>query len=60
MWCGFFFLLVILTVMRKTRKKSVLCICKYPSWFMLREDGGPTVFIEQSGELCKDCEVVLV
>jgi len=25
---------------------------------MLREEGGPAVFTEQSGELCKDCEVV--
>lgn len=36
----------------------MLWICKYPRCLMLREEGRPAVFIEQSGEVCKDCEAV--
>lgn len=36
----------------------MLWVSKHPRCFKLKEKGGPAVLMEQSGELCMNCEVV--
>lgn len=51
------FTVIFLLIQEKWEEISAV-VSKYPRCFKLKEEGGPAVPMEQSGELCMNCEVV--